>query len=294
MNQAFNAAIDDLELDPVEFRVYCHILRRGDCWEAMSKAAKHCKVSERTYRRAVHRLIYEHALVSFTERPGQTNIYRVIPIGKPNQSVQMPVTPTEADRAPLPNLTAPPSESDRRGGTDLTAPPLPNLTDKVLPTEVLTKEVGREVPYPPPKPNTEAFETFVRLVGLADARFLAERKAFNFAQAVSVWRDTLPELWLQCLRLPNRHEKDKPLYRFQEACERTFETGLVPPPREPETFSTRRGQLRPSLSPGDHARTPDGQTRTILDVCPNGMVVFEDDSPPVHQRSLEPVLAAVA
>lgn len=290
MNQAFNAAIDDLELDPVEFRVYCHILRRGECWESIARAAKHCKVSESTYRRAVHRLVYEHALVSFTERRGQTNVYKTIPVGKANQSVQMPPTPSTDDRAPLADLTPTPSRFDRGGVADLTAPPLADLTPKVLQEEVLQDKGGREG-EPPAQPNDEAFEIFVKLVGLQDARFLTYRKAFNFTQAFLVWGEMLPELWLECLRQPNRHEKDKALYRFQEACERSYETGLVPPERERFAISARPAA---ALVPGDHARTPDGLAHIVLDVCPNGMVVFEDDSPPVHLRSLEPVMAAVA
>ena len=48
----------------------------------------------------------------------------------------------------------------------------------------------------------------------------------------------------------------------------------------------------PALQAGDAARTPDGHTRTVADVCSNGMVVFEDDSPPVHLNQLQPLYVA--
>lgn len=50
--------IDDLELDPYTFRVYCHIKRvasdNGKCWQSIPNIAEHCKMSKKKVRQALH------------------------------------------------------------------------------------------------------------------------------------------------------------------------------------------------------------------------------------------------
>src|SRR5690606_35993027 len=82
-----HSQLDDLDLDPFEFRAYAHMVRRaglgknggaGEHWESIEKSAKHCRMDVKTYRRALRGLV-ERRLVTREDRVGQTSVYRLTP-----------------------------------------------------------------------------------------------------------------------------------------------------------------------------------------------------------------------
>lgn len=57
-----------------DFRVYCHIHRRGSCYESVPAMGKHLRLDARTVRKSLA-VLHTHKLVTSTERTGQTTIH---------------------------------------------------------------------------------------------------------------------------------------------------------------------------------------------------------------------------
>jgi hypothetical protein len=76
-----HSLLDDLPLNPVEFRLYAHAVRRGSLgglyWESVPKAAKHCGVRPDTLRRALKRLLKLRLFSLHEKPPGRTWTYCV-------------------------------------------------------------------------------------------------------------------------------------------------------------------------------------------------------------------------
>ncbi|KYC40006.1 hypothetical protein WA1_29040 [Scytonema hofmannii PCC 7110] len=78
--------LDEYGLDPYEFRIYAHIVRRtggkpeGVCFASLRKTAEICKMSMRKAQQAVKVLVKAN-LVTQTKRTGRTDEYRVTHIG---------------------------------------------------------------------------------------------------------------------------------------------------------------------------------------------------------------------
>lgn len=76
--------LDEYGLDPYEFRLYAHIVRRtggkttGECFASLSKIAKICKMSPRRAQQAIKVLLASN-LVKQNKRSGRTDIYQVQP-----------------------------------------------------------------------------------------------------------------------------------------------------------------------------------------------------------------------
>jgi predicted metal-binding transcription factor (methanogenesis marker protein 9) len=76
--------LDEYGLDPYEFRLYAHIIRRtggkteGVCFASLNKIAKICKMSPRKAQQAMKVLIKAN-LVTQNKRIGRTDEYRVMP-----------------------------------------------------------------------------------------------------------------------------------------------------------------------------------------------------------------------
>jgi predicted transcriptional regulator len=74
--------LDEYGLDPYEFRLYAHIVRRtggkpeGVCFASLSKIAKTCKMSMRKAQQSLKFLI-KAQLVIQKKRKGRTDEYRV-------------------------------------------------------------------------------------------------------------------------------------------------------------------------------------------------------------------------
>lgn len=154
--------LDDYPLNPFEFRVYAHIARRagsGQCWESIGAIAKHCYMNVRTTRAAVQQLA-KHGLITYEERPGQTNLIKLThhshwtPATEVTPTKAGNPTPSKFDRAsknePRSNLNEPtPVKFNGTPSANLTdhpypnldAPPLSNLDDKGTPYEGTPKKV---------------------------------------------------------------------------------------------------------------------------------------------------------
>ena len=69
--------LDDYPLTPNEFRMYAHIMRRagtrGDHFESIPNAAKHCHMNVKTARNAI-KVLRALRMVIVTERTGQSSI----------------------------------------------------------------------------------------------------------------------------------------------------------------------------------------------------------------------------
>lgn len=69
------ALLDDYGLDPIEFRLYCHIARRaganGICWESAATMAQTCGIGERTVRSKLRSLAARN-MITRHSRPGRT------------------------------------------------------------------------------------------------------------------------------------------------------------------------------------------------------------------------------
>lgn len=64
--------IDELGLDPYEFRVYGHIARRGKCFASLEKIATTCCMSVRMVQYAL-KVLEEAGLIQKEERKGRAN-----------------------------------------------------------------------------------------------------------------------------------------------------------------------------------------------------------------------------
>jgi len=76
--------LDEYELDPYEFRLYAHIVRRtggkpnGICFSSVNTIARICKMSPRKVQQTLKVLIAAN-LITQTKRAGRTDEYRVRP-----------------------------------------------------------------------------------------------------------------------------------------------------------------------------------------------------------------------
>ena len=71
-----HAAVDDAGLTPAQFRVLCHVGRRGACFESVGNMAARCRLHADTVRRSLKELV-RLGWLSRQLRPGTTNIYEV-------------------------------------------------------------------------------------------------------------------------------------------------------------------------------------------------------------------------
>lgn len=99
-----HSSLDDAGLTPQQFRVFAHISRRasdGDCWAGVDGMAKVCKMNSDTLRDAL-KVLFERNMVTKTERPGKTTVWRIPPpsfwkITPPERGVGCSNHPPETD-----------------------------------------------------------------------------------------------------------------------------------------------------------------------------------------------------
>lgn len=78
--------LDEYGLDPYEFRLYAHMVRRtggkpdGVCFASLRKTAEICKMSTRKAQQGI-KVLVEANLLTQTKRTGRTDEYRVTPFG---------------------------------------------------------------------------------------------------------------------------------------------------------------------------------------------------------------------
>lgn len=68
--------IDELGLDPYEFRIYGHIARRGSCFASLDKIAATCCMSVRKVQ-YVLKVLHKAGLIHKEERKGRVNTFRL-------------------------------------------------------------------------------------------------------------------------------------------------------------------------------------------------------------------------
>ena len=73
-----HSALDQAELDVYEFRLLCHIARRGTCFASLSTTANICKMSVRKAQSTIKSLLKKELIVE-KRRDGRTNVYRLAP-----------------------------------------------------------------------------------------------------------------------------------------------------------------------------------------------------------------------
>lgn len=79
-----HAFLDEYGLDPYEFRLYAHIVRRtggkaqGVCFASISTISKICKMSPRKTQQVI-KILISAKFVTQNKRPGRTDEYRVEP-----------------------------------------------------------------------------------------------------------------------------------------------------------------------------------------------------------------------
>ncbi|MEO1395541.1 MAG: helix-turn-helix domain-containing protein [Cyanobacteria bacterium J06634_5] len=70
--------IDELGLDPYEFRVYSHVARRGNCFATLDKVAATCCMSVRRVQYAL-KVLEASGLIEKEARKGRTNKFSLAP-----------------------------------------------------------------------------------------------------------------------------------------------------------------------------------------------------------------------
>lgn len=76
--------LDEYGLDPYEFRIYAHIVRRtggkldGECFAKLKKTAEICHMSVRKAQYALKTLC-DAGLITKEQRKGKSDIYRLMP-----------------------------------------------------------------------------------------------------------------------------------------------------------------------------------------------------------------------
>ena len=71
-----HSIVDEAGLKPSEFRVLCHVARRGECFATVATTAEKCRLHPDTVRKSFRKLRKMNWLVAF-ERTGRTTVYRV-------------------------------------------------------------------------------------------------------------------------------------------------------------------------------------------------------------------------
>lgn len=70
--------LDELGLDPYEFRLYSHIARRGNCFATLDKIAATCQMSVRKVQYAL-KVLEASSLIEKEKRNGRTNKFCLAP-----------------------------------------------------------------------------------------------------------------------------------------------------------------------------------------------------------------------
>lgn len=151
-----HSELDDFGLTTLQFRVFCHIVRRGErgtAFPGLPSMAAVCKVGVTSVRSALKELT-RMKLIGVKSRPGTSNVYTInerskwIPAKSATPSKSKRATPTESERSPLQNPIEEgnPKEGNpkegKEGGLHPPEPPAPSSSfpakefQEVTPEEV--------------------------------------------------------------------------------------------------------------------------------------------------------------
>jgi hypothetical protein len=73
--------LDDYGLSVTQYRAFCRIARRGDCFESIPQMAAGCRMNAETMRAAIA-FLCERRLVKRLTRSGQTSVLRIMPLSQ--------------------------------------------------------------------------------------------------------------------------------------------------------------------------------------------------------------------
>jgi len=117
------ASLDDLPLTPNQFRIVCHIARRGDCYESVPNMAKHCGISPNTIWSILKHLEACKIIVR-ARRPGQTSLFAITDEAEWMPPTPIQTVPTKTVHHPPPELVCHPPQSSGHKGNPIKAIPL--------------------------------------------------------------------------------------------------------------------------------------------------------------------------
>lgn len=117
--------LDDRGLSASQFRVFCRIARRGDCWEPIPKFARGCRLNEGTVTTALN-FLCDCRLIKKMSRPGRTSIFKINPISlwEPTRNEGVGGKEGSPSVSPRPTRNEGVGTGGNRGGTKL----LPQVT----------------------------------------------------------------------------------------------------------------------------------------------------------------------
>ncbi|MBD2255180.1 helix-turn-helix domain-containing protein [Nostoc parmelioides] len=177
---AVSSLLDEYGLDPMEYRLYSHIVRRAGkegCFESIPNMARICLMNEKTVRKALRVLIAAGLIQIAQQRQGKTTIYQITHSSewvysqqlksirqqftshKAEQDlVEQKLTPTKSGTTnhdtPTKSGRGSGTKSGSGGGTEFGRGVVPDLVDEVFPIkEIPIKQSQLREDPPTPTPN---------------------------------------------------------------------------------------------------------------------------------------------
>jgi hypothetical protein len=74
-----HSKLDEMGLSPAQFRVFCHIARRGECFACLESIANVCRLHPDTVA-ACLKFLVASGMVARTTRPGLSSVYTICPM----------------------------------------------------------------------------------------------------------------------------------------------------------------------------------------------------------------------
>ena len=108
------AWLDDSDLSSQEFRLYCHISRRGTCYESIPAIARACRLHSSTVKRGLKEL-HRRGLVQKESRIGSTTVFRIVAQSEPSLKGDLGLESTQVVSIPRCNGAPPPRARNRPG-----------------------------------------------------------------------------------------------------------------------------------------------------------------------------------
>jgi hypothetical protein len=103
-NVFIHSKLDEAGFNTSEFRVFCHVARRGECFETVNSISKHCRITEPTVRRSLQSLAAQRFLIR-EQRIGRTTLYEVAPLEHWKPAKPLLKERTGSDCKPTPSKT---------------------------------------------------------------------------------------------------------------------------------------------------------------------------------------------
>src|ERR1035437_7329479 len=113
-NIFIHSKLDKAGLNTSEFRVLCHVARRGECFETVKSISKHCRITEPTVRQSLQSLTNQRFLIR-EQRTGRTTLYEVAPMEHWKPAKPLLKERTGSDGGPAPSKTTQPHPYALRG-----------------------------------------------------------------------------------------------------------------------------------------------------------------------------------